>query len=386
MTTTTPGPNPGPPPHHHYGQGPARRLRGPARHGRLGLASVAPLQHRRHLGLATLVVGDLAPAALPLGFVPILLTAFAFRPLNPDARPPHHLRLEHPRFGPAGWSGVAGRSSSRPSPPCTRSPRSGPRRSWAGRARTRRRTALAVTCRRRAAARAGCHGRRSRRSARRPSAVCDVGLQLVALLASASRRSPTTARRPLPELAQPLRVRQLRRLRRGGAALPVHLLGLGRADHLQRGNGRRRTHPRQGRRDLHRAPRRHLPVHRLRRPLLRRHRHHRPRTRRRGDRRRRPRQPRARGTRRPPGEVRPARHRCLRGRRPADLHRLHPAHHLVDERARRPARRLRAHPPALPDSCLRHGLLRYRRGRRPVPAQRWSPPTSSATPSSPSAC
>ncbi|MEU7581493.1 APC family permease [Streptomyces sp. NPDC041068] len=49
----------------------------------LGLASVAPAYSIAvTLGLVTLVVGDLAPAALLLGFVPILLTAFAFRALN----------------------------------------------------------------------------------------------------------------------------------------------------------------------------------------------------------------------------------------------------------------------------------------------------------------
>jgi amino acid transporter len=49
----------------------------------LGLASVAPAYSIAvTLGLVTLVVGHLAPAALVLGFVPILLTAFAFRELN----------------------------------------------------------------------------------------------------------------------------------------------------------------------------------------------------------------------------------------------------------------------------------------------------------------
>ena len=49
----------------------------------LGLASVAPAYSIAvTLGLVTLVVGQLAPAALLLGFVPILLTAFAFRELN----------------------------------------------------------------------------------------------------------------------------------------------------------------------------------------------------------------------------------------------------------------------------------------------------------------
>ncbi|MFL6116696.1 MAG: APC family permease [Catenulispora sp.] len=49
----------------------------------LGLASVAPAYSIAvTLGLVTLVVGHLAPAALLMGFVPILLTAFAFRELN----------------------------------------------------------------------------------------------------------------------------------------------------------------------------------------------------------------------------------------------------------------------------------------------------------------
>ncbi|MFE3284315.1 APC family permease, partial [Streptomyces sp. NPDC059233] len=49
----------------------------------LGLSSVAPAYSIAvTLGFVTLAVGDLAPAALLLGFVPILLTAFAFRELN----------------------------------------------------------------------------------------------------------------------------------------------------------------------------------------------------------------------------------------------------------------------------------------------------------------
>ncbi|MEV3907396.1 APC family permease [Streptomyces canus] len=49
----------------------------------LGLSSVAPAYSIAvTLGFVTLVVGHLAPAALLLGFVPILLTAFAFRELN----------------------------------------------------------------------------------------------------------------------------------------------------------------------------------------------------------------------------------------------------------------------------------------------------------------
>ena len=49
----------------------------------LGLSAVAPAYSIAvTLGLVVMVVGDLAPAALLLGFVPILLTAFAFRELN----------------------------------------------------------------------------------------------------------------------------------------------------------------------------------------------------------------------------------------------------------------------------------------------------------------
>ncbi|MEY9942612.1 APC family permease [Streptacidiphilus sp. MAP5-3] len=51
----------------------------------LGLASVAPAYSIAvTLGFVTVVVGHLAPAALLLGFVPILLTAFAFRELNKE--------------------------------------------------------------------------------------------------------------------------------------------------------------------------------------------------------------------------------------------------------------------------------------------------------------
>lgn len=49
----------------------------------LGLSSVAPAYSIAvTLGFVTLAVGDLAPAALLLGFLPVLLTAFAFRELN----------------------------------------------------------------------------------------------------------------------------------------------------------------------------------------------------------------------------------------------------------------------------------------------------------------
>ncbi|MDI2128206.1 APC family permease [Yinghuangia seranimata] len=51
----------------------------------LGLSSVAPAYSIAvTLGFVTLVAGHFAPAALLLGFVPILLTAFAFRELNRD--------------------------------------------------------------------------------------------------------------------------------------------------------------------------------------------------------------------------------------------------------------------------------------------------------------
>ncbi|MCY0943288.1 APC family permease [Streptomyces antarcticus] len=49
----------------------------------LGLSSVAPAYSIAvTLGFVTLVVGNFAPAALLMGFLPILLTAFAFRELN----------------------------------------------------------------------------------------------------------------------------------------------------------------------------------------------------------------------------------------------------------------------------------------------------------------
>lgn len=51
----------------------------------LGLSSVAPAYSIAvTLGFVTVAVGHLAPAALLLGFVPILLTAFAFRELNKE--------------------------------------------------------------------------------------------------------------------------------------------------------------------------------------------------------------------------------------------------------------------------------------------------------------
>ncbi|MFJ8298076.1 APC family permease [Streptomyces sp. NPDC094447] len=72
----------------------------------LGLASVAPAYSIAvTLGFVTLIVGDLAPAALLTGFVPILLTAFAFRELNremPDCGTTFVWTTR--AFGPvAGW-------------------------------------------------------------------------------------------------------------------------------------------------------------------------------------------------------------------------------------------------------------------------------------------
>ncbi|MFI7006309.1 APC family permease [Streptomyces sp. NPDC050145] len=72
----------------------------------LGLASVAPAYSIAvTLGLVTLVIGDLAPAALLLGFVPILLTAFAFRELNREMPDCGTTFVWNTRvFGPAvGW-------------------------------------------------------------------------------------------------------------------------------------------------------------------------------------------------------------------------------------------------------------------------------------------
>ncbi|MFE0171976.1 APC family permease [Streptomyces sp. NPDC059002] len=72
----------------------------------LGLASVAPAYSIAvTLGLVTLTVGDLAPAALLLGFVPILLTAFAFRALNREMPDCGTTFVWNTRvFGPvAGW-------------------------------------------------------------------------------------------------------------------------------------------------------------------------------------------------------------------------------------------------------------------------------------------
>lgn len=83
----------------------------------LGLSSVAPAYSIAvTLGFVTLVAGDLAPAALLLGFLPILLTAFAFRELNremPDCGTTFVWTTR--AFGPAaGW--LAGVGSRRPPP------------------------------------------------------------------------------------------------------------------------------------------------------------------------------------------------------------------------------------------------------------------------------
>ena len=72
----------------------------------LGLSSVAPAYSiAATLGFVVMAVGDLAPAALLLGFVPILLTAFAFRELNramPDCGTTFVWNTR--AFGPvAGW-------------------------------------------------------------------------------------------------------------------------------------------------------------------------------------------------------------------------------------------------------------------------------------------
>ncbi|MCW2512527.1 MAG: putative amino acid transporter [Mycobacterium sp.] len=72
----------------------------------LGLASVAPAYSIAvTLGFVVMVVGHLAPAALLVGFVPILLTAFAFRELNremPDCGTTFVWTTR--AFGPyAGW-------------------------------------------------------------------------------------------------------------------------------------------------------------------------------------------------------------------------------------------------------------------------------------------
>ncbi|MCW2735235.1 MAG: amino acid transporter, family protein [Mycobacterium sp.] len=72
----------------------------------LGLASVAPAYSIAvTLGFVVMVVGHLAPAALLVGFVPILLTAFAFRELNREMPDCGTTFVWNTRaFGPyAGW-------------------------------------------------------------------------------------------------------------------------------------------------------------------------------------------------------------------------------------------------------------------------------------------
>ncbi|WP_445529054.1 APC family permease [Streptomyces cyslabdanicus] len=72
----------------------------------LGLSSAAPAYSIAvTLGFVTLAVGKLAPAALLLGFVPIVLTAFAFRELNREMPDCGTTFVWNTRaFGPsAGW-------------------------------------------------------------------------------------------------------------------------------------------------------------------------------------------------------------------------------------------------------------------------------------------
>ena len=72
----------------------------------LGLASVAPAYSIAvTLGFVVMVVGHLAPAALLVGFIPILLTAFAFRELNREMPDCGTTFVWNTRaFGPyAGW-------------------------------------------------------------------------------------------------------------------------------------------------------------------------------------------------------------------------------------------------------------------------------------------
>ncbi|KQY08164.1 amino acid transporter [Mycobacterium sp. Root135] len=72
----------------------------------LGLASVAPAYSIAvTLGFVVMVVGHLAPAALLVGFIPILLTAFAFRELNSEMPDCGTVFVWNTRaFGPyAGW-------------------------------------------------------------------------------------------------------------------------------------------------------------------------------------------------------------------------------------------------------------------------------------------
>lgn len=72
----------------------------------LGLASVAPAYSIAvTLGFVVMVVGHLAPAALLVGFMPILLTAFAFRELNKEMPDCGTTFVWNTRaFGPyAGW-------------------------------------------------------------------------------------------------------------------------------------------------------------------------------------------------------------------------------------------------------------------------------------------
>lgn len=357
----------------------------------LGLSSVAPAYSIAvTLGLVTLTVGQLAPAALLLGFVPILLTAFAFRELNremPDCGTGFVWTTR--AFGPSvGWLANG------------RVPQMATQLAMAALARVGAsylldllgltgladsEAAVAVTALLLlVSATATAH-----RGLRLAASVQYVmlGLQLFALLGfgvAAFLRPGAEA--PSPYLARPAGLRRLRFLRRGGAALPVHLLGLGRADHRQRGDQGRQPGLRPGRRHLHPDPARQLPVHRLRRDRLRRdgrHRH-------------RPGQPGQRGRR--PGHPRPAgaRHRARQGDAAGGLRLggLGPAHQPgqqlarrpVDERARRPRR------PRSPGSTRATAPpASGRSSSAPPPPPCWScsrcsPAPSWATPSSASAC
>ena len=285
---------------------PTRSVCSPSSHS--GLASVAPAYSIAvTLGFVVMVVGHLAPAALLVGFVPILLTAFAFRELNREMPDCGTTFVWNTRaFGPyAGW--LSG--------------------GWV----VQIATVIAMT----ALARVGAGylldaagpglagGQRLRGDRRRRSLILAVvtaiayrglqiaaevqyvllGLQLVALfgfgVAAFARRRSRDAE---PVAGSTRWLRRLRTVRRGSAAVPVHLLGLGRADHRQRGDQDTDKTPGRAARDLHGAPAGHLPVHRVRRDQLRRHRNRRARPRQRRQRGRRAGHPRAAGARHGPGQ------------------------------------------------------------------------------------
>ena len=217
----------------------------------LGLALVAPAYSIAvMLGFVVMVVGHLAPAALLVGFVPILLTAFAFRELNremPDCGTTFVWNTK--AFGPyTGW--LSG--------------------GWVVQVAT----VIAMT----ALARVGAGylltllgldaladndfavigtavlilaavtaiAYRGLQIAAEVQYVL-LGLQLVALLGFVVAAFARARRRDAePVLAQPAGVRRLRAVRRSGAAVPVHLLGLGRADRRQRGDQGPGRHARAG--------------------------------------------------------------------------------------------------------------------------------------------